>query len=462
MRKNAEEGQEQFERVSTPISLELNKNVPVVVPKVGDYTVYHGALGIVRSLGKVGVPVYVVVEDRLSPIATSRYLAGAFVRDIHSLDAGRFVEDLAAIGERLGCPAILAPIDDTAAVFIGEHAAVLEKWYVLPPMPKDLPRRLTNKKQLYSLCKSTGVPCPEVVFPRSADDVREFIERATFPVVVKAAESQRLPKAARSTSIARTPSELLTLYLNAESPESPNLIFQEYIPRFCAEDWIVHGYYNPRTDCFVAFTGKKLRSFPPFAGITTLGVSAVNERLRRQTEKLLRATGYAGIMDLDYRLDHRDGEYKLLDFNPRIGANFRMFEDQAGIDVVRALHLDLTGRSVLQLPAEDRTFIVEFHDLFASVRYVQCGGLTVGAWSQTLKGPREFAWFSLVDPMPSMVMCVRLMLRTVLRAAQRSWIWLTRRGICTTLMRAVRNQRIPNTKIRGAGRPSADAERQHS
>jgi len=38
-------------------------------------------------------------------------------------------------------------------------------------------------------------------------------------------------------------------------------------------------------------------------------------------------------MDLDYRFDKRDGQYKLLDFNPRIGAQFRLLVDDNGLDV---------------------------------------------------------------------------------------------------------------------------------
>jgi hypothetical protein len=36
-------------------------------------------------------------------------------------------------------------------------------------------------------------------------------------------------------------------------------------------------------------------------------------------------------------------EAMALDFNPRVGAQFRLFEDDAGSDVVRALHLDLAS-----------------------------------------------------------------------------------------------------------------------
>ena len=67
---------------------------------------------------------------------------------------------------------------------------------------------------------------------------------------------------------------------------------------------------------------------------------------RESAARFCRAIGFSGIADLDWRLDRRDGRYKLLDFNPRVGAQFRLFETDAGIDVVRALHLDLTGRPV--------------------------------------------------------------------------------------------------------------------
>jgi D-aspartate ligase len=420
-----------------PIPLDLDVTVPVLVFKTARNIIQHGPLGIIRSLGRLGVPVYAAFEDRFAPAATSRYLTGAFVLDTRGLNSERLLTDMAAIGERLGRPTVLVPTDDSAAAFVAEHSDALAKWFLFPRLPRELPRRLANKRDLYFLCQSTGVPCPETAFPGSADDVHAFIERVKFPVVVKAAEPQRLPKGTPSVSIAQTPQELLAIYRQAQGPESPNLIFQEYIPESLAEDWIFHGYCNPRTDCLVAFTGKKLRSHPAFAGVTTLGVSVLNEPLSRQTEILLKAVAYAGIMDIDYRFDKRDGRYKLLDFNPRIGANFRMFEDRAGVDVVRALHLDLTRRSVRRLPVvEGRTFIVEPYDLFTSLSYMRRGGLTVREWWQSLKGKRELAWFSRNDSVPFLTMCVRLLIRAVGRSVQRSWA-----QICASRSRSSQRRR---------------------
>jgi len=119
-------------------------------------------------------------------------------------------------------------------------------------------------------------------------------------------------------------------------------------------------------------------------------------------------------MDIEYRLDKRDGQYKLVDFNPRIGANFRMFEDRAGLDVVRALYLDLTGMGIGRWSMiEGRKFIVEPFDLPASIWHWLRGELTMKAWLASISGCRELAWWNWYDPLPSLFMYMRLLLRIV-------------------------------------------------
>jgi predicted ATP-grasp superfamily ATP-dependent carboligase len=395
--------------------------VPVLVLKVGRYFLHHGAVGIIRSLGRMSVPVYGIVENRFTPAAVSKYLSGAFVWDTRGLDVPRFLEGMAVIGERLKRPTILIATDDRAAILIAEQAAALRRWFLFPQQPATLPRTLANKRELYLLCKSIGAACPDAVFPSSLDEVHEYIEHAEFPVVVKAAESWLLPEGVRTTSIARNPEQAYEIYRSTQSQRRPNVIFQEYIDPTVSEDWFYHGYRNVQSDCFIGFTGRKLRSYPPFVGPSTLGKAVINDPLRQQAETLLRTVSYSGIMDLDYRFDKRDGQYKLLDFNPRIGAQFRLFEDSSGVDVARALYLDLAGRCVpSSRPTEGRTFIVEFHDLVASIYYFRQGGLTLREWRLSLAGAREFAWFSRDDPFPCVMMCIGLLFRAVGRVLRMS------------------------------------------
>jgi predicted ATP-grasp superfamily ATP-dependent carboligase len=394
----------------------LDTTVPVLLLKLSNNVMQHGTLGIIRSLGRLGVRVYAMVEDRLAPAAMSRYTAGSFLTREVSEQGRVRLDKLNGIGERLDRHTILVPTDDAGAVFIAEHADVLAKWFLFPRIERNLPRRLANKKTLYAWCSTLGIPCPEATFPNSLDDVHEFIDRARFPVVIKAAEPYKLPKGVLSVRIAESPRRLVALYQHAEAAGIYDLFLQEYIPDSYAEDWIFHGYTNPATGYVVSFTGRKLRSYPPFAGSTTLGVSERNDELIEQTERLLKAVRYAGIMDLDYRLDKRDGRYKLLDFNPRIGANFRMFADRDGLDVIRAQHLDLTGRTVrLTRGIQVRTFVVEPYDLLASLGYLRRNHMTLNEWWSSLGGRKQVAWFSADDPVPFVTMCIRLLLRGVAR-----------------------------------------------
>lgn len=394
---------------------------PALVFNLGQNAVQHGTIGVIRTLGRMGVDVYTVVDNHVAPSAVSRYTKGSFVWKTGGMEPEEIAAGLLTIGAKIGRKAILFATDDRAAALIAEQAEALKPAFVFPEPPRCLPRQLSNKRELYLLCREIGIPCPEAAVPVCLADVQTFIEQARFPVIVKAADAQCLPKGMCSTSIVQTPAELLRIYARTERSDRPNMIIQEYIAPDCGEDWIFHGYVNPQTGCWLAFTGRKLRCYPAFAGPTTLGVPAANDALCRQTEQLLNAIAYTGIMDLDYRLDRRDGKYKLLDFNPRIGANFRMFENGAGIDVVRAMYLDLSGKAVPQSGMmKQRRFIVESHDWIASIGYMRRGKLTAGAWWRSLKGRKELAWVCKEDPLPALVACGRLLARMMTRAVRKA------------------------------------------
>jgi D-aspartate ligase len=398
-------------------SHQLDPDVPVLVFKIGSLVIHHGAVGIVRSLGRLGVPMYALIEDPYTPLAWCRYLSRSFAMNWNS--GGGVLRRLLAIGESVGRHTILVPTDDQGAIFIAENAKELSRYFLFPDVPRELPRLLANKMTLYARCKAIGVPCPEYALISSSQELREFVARASFPLLVKTADHSQPVDDRHSSFVVESREHLFDFYADAERMQRKRLILQDFVP---GEDWIYHGYCNEKTNLYVGYTGRKLRSYPAFAGPTTLGVSIHNEGLSRQTEVLLRSVKYSGIMDLDYRFDERDEQFKLVDFNPRIGANFRMFEDQAGNDVARALHLDLTGRRICRSSMiEGRKFIAEPYDVFTSFVYLRRGGLTMRAWWQSLAGRREFAWWSVDDPLPMAVMIIRLTLRVAGRAMRSIW-----------------------------------------
>src|SRR5262249_48159645 len=152
-------------------------------------------------------------------------------------------------------------------------------------------------------------------------------------------------------------------------------------------------------------TGKKLRQWPAYQGVTTLGVCLKNETIGNITREFAKRVGYKGILDIGYRYDARDGLYKLLDVNPRIGCTFRLFVAENGMDVARALYLDLTGQPIAAAEAcEGRKWVVEDLDVLSSLRYLRDRKLTFKQWIGSFRGIAETAFFSLDDPLPFVAM----------------------------------------------------------
>src|SRR5438128_12287559 len=155
-----------------------------------------------------------------------------------------------------------------------------------------------------------------------------------------------------------------------ESPLEPNVMLQEYVPGRPDTIWMFNGYFDADSECKVGFTGRKLRQSPPYTGMTTLGVCVTNATVEQHTKRLAKALGYRGILDIGYRFDARDGQYKLLDVNPRIGTTFRLFVGDDGTDVLRALYLDLTGQEVPATTARPgRRWVVEPLDVSSTIVY---------------------------------------------------------------------------------------------
>lgn len=391
--------------------VELDRSVPVLLLKLGNYPLHHGGVGVVRSLGRCGVDVYAVTEGRFTPAAVSRHLRGRFTwPTTGSEDPSELAEGLHGIAKTIGRPAVLVTTDDEAAAVVSELGAEpgLADDFLFPRCADPgLPRRVASKEGLFRLCTEHGIPTPATVFPESLADVEEYAADGAFPVVVKSRdpfERHRHPTV-RSSTVVETPDRLRAMALDWD--DVPSVILQEYVPRETAEDWVVHAWW-PGPDAPgdpALFTGVKVRSWPPHAGITTAGRARWNDDLADLSRRLFDAVGFRGIADLDWRRDLRDGRYKLVDFNPRVGAQFRLFEDEAGLDVVRAQHLGLTGRPVPQAPfPEGRAFVVEDFDYAARIAYR--GDRTDGPAPDGRPPSVERGWFSLDDPLPFLPMVV--------------------------------------------------------
>ena len=85
-------------------------STPAVVLKFDPNVMHHGGLGVIRSLGRLGVPVYGVHERPWAPAASSRYLPGRCFWRPHPDDRRPdTAPGCSAWPSRIGRPAVLYP-----------------------------------------------------------------------------------------------------------------------------------------------------------------------------------------------------------------------------------------------------------------------------------------------------------------------------------------------------------------
>ena len=377
-------------------------STPALIPDYSES--WYVALGQTRSLGRLGVPVYGSGKSRGLPSEFSRYLRKFFYLEPAQFNTEeQTLNSLIVISQIIGRKPVLLISLDPFAKFAAKHKDILDNHFIMPRLDANVVEGLCDKKRTHVMALENGLPTVKTGFPESIEDVNKFSREAIFPVIMKATDWSNFEKRPPNIlSLLKSPDELIREYRQvSRQTECPNVILQEYIHGDGSQEWIFHGYFDAQSRCLLSFTGKKLRQVPIFGGITSLGMCSNNEQLKSMSINFLRAIGYSGIVDIDYIYDDRDGLYKVLDVNPRIGANFRIFVGENGLDVARAMYIDLTGQPVPQdNQVEGHKWIVEDRDLLSVITAHRNGSLGLRDWVKSLRGVKEGAWFALDDPLP--------------------------------------------------------------
>lgn len=369
------------------------------------------ALGIARSLGKKGVAVHLVDSDPSLPAMRSRYCAGRLLVDREAMSSDAYVERLLEYGERLGGKAVLYWTSDETAVVSVRYQEELSKCFLMPRNDPATVDQLQNKAGMYQLAIQHGVPVARTEFPQSEAEARSFAADMRFPIMLKAIVGSRLfARTGKKMEFAYNLDQLIRLYRELEDPSEPNLMLQEAIPGGDDQVWIFNGYFDSDSKCLNPYTGHKIRQYPVHVGCASLGICRSNEDVSRITQDFMKGLNYRGILDIGYRLDPRDGQYRVLDVNPRIGQAFRIFVGTENEDVCRDLYLDLTGQPYPRSkPREGRRWVIEDYDLISSYWYNQEGTLSFREWIGSFRGVEECAWWWWRDPAPPFVAMSRFM-----------------------------------------------------
>lgn len=290
----------------------------------------YRALGVVRSLGRRGIPAWVVKQDGHALAGWSRH-AERTLPWPKGDDAAKieYLKKLASNSdvERF----LLIPTDDECTTLVSRWHDILANDFVLTTPAWESLRWACDKRLMYQLGRRLGIDQPRTSFPGSGQGLTSC--EVSFPVILKPATHAELnpltiDKAWRIDDRAT----LITRYAEACSFMSPDLIMvQELIPGN-GESQYSYAALCMEGRPLASLVAVRARQFPMDFGRFSTFVTIVDEPTVEQlATKLLEAIRFTGLVEVEFKRDPRDGRYKLLDINPRVWGWHSMCA-AAGID----------------------------------------------------------------------------------------------------------------------------------
>src|SRR5215469_11327942 len=365
----------------------------------GDYQ----GLGIVRSLGRRGIPVC-VIDDEMSIARHSRFCTH-FMRVKRLRGELEIVEALLDAAKRLKLDGwVLYPTREELVAAISLHRERLQRTFRVPTAEWDSVQWAWDKRNTYRLAQEQGIPTPATHYPRNADDLRG-LDAIAPPFVIKPAIKEHFIYATHAKAWrANSHAQLRELFLKAADLVEPGeIMVQEMIPGGGRQQFSYCAFFRDG-EAVAKMIARRRRQHPLEFGRASTYVETVDVPvLEEYSERFLRACGYYGLVELEYKLDPRDQQYKLLDVNARtwgyhsIGASagvdfsYMQYADQAGLPVERCRAREGVGwmRTVTDLPA--------------ALVAMRAGDTTPGEYLRSLRNATTEAVFSTDDPLPGLI-----------------------------------------------------------
>jgi len=359
----------------------------------------HPGLAVARSLGQRGIPVW-ILEDEFCISNLSRY-ASRVIRVADILDERATVDAVLSIGRRYRLNGwILIPTRDETVAALSRNRDELAEVFTVTTGEWECIRWAWDKKKTYKLAEHLGIPCPNTFHPASAADLPDLTSR--LPLAIKPAIKENFFYATGAKAWrANTPEQLKRLYERAARQIRPEeILLQEIIPGGGLEQYSWCGFANAGKP-HSTLCARRLRQHPREFGRAATYVETVDApAIEELSERFIGALSYDGLIEIEYKRDARDGEYKLLDANARAWG-FHGLGAACGIDFSWLLYAHFCGipTTPMRAPA-GKGWLRLLTDIPTAISDLACGNLTFSEYFRSLRATATESVFDWSDPLP--------------------------------------------------------------
>jgi D-aspartate ligase len=361
----------------------------------------HPGLGVARSLGRRGIPVY-ILDDQYSASAYSRYATRVIrVKDLR--DERQAVEAVLNLGLRFDLKGwVLFPTRDETVAAFSRNRAALSQIFRVPTPEWETVKWAWNKKNTYELAEQLDIPCPQTFNPQTVGELRSLYPK--LPMAIKPAVKENFFYATGAKAWrAGTETELEDLYAKAARQIDPKeILIQEIIPGDGTRQISYCAFFR-EGEPHSSLVARRIRQHPPEFGRAASYVESIDlPQVEELAVRFLKAINYYGLVEIEFKHDPRDGKYKLLDVNARTWG-FHTLGYPAGVDFSYLLFADQIGTSVPRCRGQAGVgWLRLITDVPSVLAAASRGKLNMSSYLQSLRRTRVESVFCREDPLPSL------------------------------------------------------------
>jgi D-aspartate ligase len=361
----------------------------------------HGALALVRSLGRRGIPVWYVTDDH--PITKySRYAERSFTWGGPDDDGAiEFLKNLAREHQLEGW--VLIAAGDAELRVLSQHHAELSTIFRVAVAPWDTVRWTHDKRLTYERAAELGIDYPRGYDPHDLQELAALDCR--FPVVLKPTVREQRNAFTRAKAWrVDDRAALLARYQEAAAMVGERaIVLQELIPGGGSSQFSYAAVWH-RGEPVASLVARRSRQYPIDFGYTSTFVETVEQpEVEAAACRFLRSIAYSGLVEVEFKRDPRDGSYKLLDVNARAWT-WNALGSIAGVDFAHVLWRLAMGDPVA--PVRCHASVGWMHgsrDILAAALEMMAGNLSPADYLRSWRKPLVFAAFAKDDLMPGLV-----------------------------------------------------------
>lgn len=367
----------------------------------------HPGLGVVRSFGRRGIPVY-VVDDEPCISRFSRF-AKRVIRVEDILDGRKTVEAVLEVGRRFNLRNwVLVPTRDETVAAFSRHRDELAEFFSVTTGEWESVQWAWDKKKTYDLAETLGIPCPKTFNPKNAGELSLLYSH--LPLAIKPAVKENFFYATGAKAWrVDTVEQLHRLYEKASQQIKPEeILIQEIIPGGGREQYSYCAFVR-NGQPHSTLVARRARQHPREFGRAATYVETVEApAIEELSERFLKAIDYHGIVEIEFKRDSRDGQYKLLDVNARAWG-FHAIGYACGVDFPYLLYADRLGLPIVPARAKPGVgwlrLLTDIPTAFSDLAH---GSMGFGTYLRSLRSTRVESVFSWYDPLPFVAEAVLL------------------------------------------------------